>query len=83
MWGIPNVIEVDVMRLSARNQLRGKVTDMTVSDTMVVAEVRFDGTDATVTAAITRISATELGLAVGSDATVVIKSTDVVLGVDI
>jgi molybdopterin-binding protein len=67
------------MRLSARNQLKGKIVAVTKGQT--TAHVRIDiGGGNTVTAAITNEAVDELGLAIGDDATAVIKASDVMVG---
>jgi molybdopterin-binding protein len=70
------------MRLSTRNQLTGTVTDVTVGAVMATVKVRLDGGDQTVTASITKEAVEELGLAPGTPTTVLVKSTEVMLGVD-
>ncbi len=70
------------MRLSTRNQLTGTVTEVTLGSVMATVKVRLDGGDQIVTASITKEAATELGLAEGTRATVLVKSTEVMLGVD-
>lgn len=65
------------MRLSARNQLKGTVTDVTAG--AVMAEVVVDVGGQKVVAAITRTSAESLELGQGDDVTVVIKATEVIL----
>jgi molybdate transport system regulatory protein len=49
---------------------------------MATVKVRLDGGDQIVTASITKEAAVELGLADGTKATVLVKSTEVMLGVD-
>jgi molybdopterin-binding protein len=71
--------EVDV-ETSARNQLRGTVTGVSIG--AVMAEVTLDIGGAQVVAAITKESAERLGLAEGKPATAIIKATDVMIGVD-
>lgn len=67
------------MRLSARNQLKGKIVAVTKGQT--TAHVRIDiGSGHTVTAAITNEAVDELGLAVGDEAIAVIKASDVMVG---
>jgi molybdopterin-binding protein len=67
------------MQLSARNQLRGRVT--TIRAGTVMAEVVVDvGGGNTLTSAITRGSAEALKLAVGDEVTAIIKSTEVIIG---
>jgi molybdopterin-binding protein len=69
------------MKLSARNQIKGTVTDVKLGAT--TAHVRVDiGGGQIITAAITNDAANELGLKAGSKATVVIKASDVMIGVD-
>lgn len=70
------------MRLSTRNQLSGTVTEVTVGSVMATVKVRLDGGDQIVTASITKEAVTELGLAAGVAATVLVKSTEVMLGVE-
>lgn len=48
---------------------------------MATVQVRLDGGENLVTASITKEAAEELGLTVGQSATVLIKSTDVAIGV--
>jgi len=69
------------MRLSARNQLTGSVAAIDVGAVMTVVKVNLDGGQQ-ITASITKDAAEDLGLAVGTRVTAVIKSTEVMLGVD-
>jgi molybdopterin-binding protein len=67
------------MKLSARNQLKGKILDVTKGAT--TSHVRVDlGHGVTVTAAITNEAVTDLGLEKGDDAWAVIKASDVMIG---
>jgi len=66
------------MKLSARNQLRGTVNEVTTGAVMAEVVVDVGGQD--VVAAITRGSAESLELAAGDEVTVVIKATEVILG---
>lgn len=66
------------MRLSTRNQIKGKVTSVTLGG--IMAEVTVDIGGQTVVAAITRGSAEELALAAGDEVTVLVKATEVMLG---
>lgn len=67
------------MQLSARNQLRGRVT--AVHTGTVMAEVVVDvGGGNTLTSAITRASAEALKLRMGDEVTAIIKSTEVIIG---
>ncbi|BAZ07339.1 TOBE domain-containing protein [Calothrix sp. NIES-3974] len=69
------------MKLSARNTIKGKVKKIMpgVVSTEVVLELT-PGIE--LTAVITKDSAQSLGLTVGKEAYAVIKSTDVMVGVD-
>ena len=67
------------MKLSARNQLRGKVVAVTKGQT--TGHVRIDiGNGVLVTASITNEAIDELGLAVGDEAFAIIKASDVMVG---
>jgi len=69
------------MRLSARNQIKGTVSKVTKGAT--TSHVLVDiGSGQLVTAAITNESVDELGIKAGSKVTVVIKASDVMIGVD-
>jgi molybdopterin-binding protein len=68
------------MKISARNILKGTIIDITKGAT--TSHVRLDVNGAIVTAAITNESVEELGLAKGKDAYAVIKSSDVMIGID-
>ena len=70
------------MRLSTRNQLTGTITEVNPGAVMATVKVRLDGGEQIVTASITKDAAQELGLAEGGAATVLIKSTEVMIGVD-
>ncbi len=70
------------MRLSTRNQLSGVVTEVTLGAVMASVKVKLDGGEQIVTASITREAVEELGLAAGIPATVLVKSTEVMLGVE-
>ena len=64
--------------ISARNQLRGTITSLTVDG--VMAEVRLRIGDQELTSIITRGSAERLRLKVGDRVIAVIKSTEVMIG---
>jgi len=68
------------MKLSARNVLKGKITDVKKGAT--TAHIKIDVGGQTVTAAITNEAADELKLAKGEDAYAVIKASDVMVAVD-
>ena len=68
------------MKISARNQITGKVVE--VKDGVVTAQVTVDiGGGNTTVSSITLDSARNLGLAAGKEVTVIIKASDVMLGV--
>ncbi len=69
------------MRISARNQLSGSVESIHLGDVMAEVVVTLKGGDRVVSA-ITAESAKRLGLAPGKQVTVIVKSTEVILGVD-
>ena len=67
-------------KLSARNQLRGKVVDVKTGAT--TSHVRVDiGGGVVITASITNEAVADLGLKPGQDAIAVIKASDVMIGV--
>ncbi len=67
------------MKLSARNQLEGKI--VSVEKGAVMANVKIEVTNpGVITAAITKESAEKLGLAEGDDVSAIIKSTEVIIG---
>jgi molybdate transport system regulatory protein len=69
------------MQLSARNQLTGTVS--TIDDGAVMTIVKVDlGGGQSVTASVTKEAVADLGLSVGSPVTAIIKSTEVMLGVE-
>jgi molybdopterin-binding protein len=69
------------MKLSARNQLKGKIVAVTKGQT--TAHVRIDiGGGVIVTASITNEAVDELKLKKGEKAYAVIKATDVMVGLD-
>jgi molybdate transport system regulatory protein len=69
------------VRLSARNQLSGTVASIEVGAVMTIVKVDLDGGQK-ITSSITKDAAEDLGLAVGNPVTVVVKSTEVMLGVE-
>ena len=67
------------MLLSARNQLRGRISAVTLGT--VMAEVTVDiGGGNTLVSAITRASAESMDLREGMDVVAVIKATEVLIG---
>jgi molybdopterin-binding protein len=66
------------MKLSARNQLTGRIVAVTKGQT--TAHVRIDiGNGIVVTSSITNEAVDDLGLAVGDEAVAVIKASDVMV----
>ena len=66
------------MKLSARNQIKGKV--IAVQKGQTTAHVRIDiGGGVVITSSITNEAVDELGLAVGDEAIAVIKASDVMV----
>jgi molybdopterin-binding protein len=68
------------MKISARNQLKGKIVEITKGAT--TAHVRIDVGGAVVTASITNAAVDDLGLAVGKEAYAVVKASDVMIAID-
>ena len=69
------------MRLSARNQIKGTVTKVTKGAT--TSHVLVDiGSGQTITSSITNESVAQLGIKDGGKVTVVVKASDVMIGVD-
>ena len=67
------------MEISARNQLKGKVTAVDLG--AVMANIKVEITEpGVITAVITKESAEKLGLAEGDDVAAIIKSTEVIVG---
>ncbi len=69
------------MKLSARNQLKGKVVH--INEGAVNSIVTLDiGGGNLITATITKAAVEDLQLEVGSDAYAIIKATNVMIGID-
>ncbi len=67
------------MKLSARNQLKGKILDVTKGAT--TSHVRVDvGHGVVIMASITNEAVADLGLQKGDEAWAVIKASDVMIG---
>ncbi len=67
------------MELSARNQLKGKVSNVELG--AVMANIKIEVSEPNIiTAVITKESAERLGLKDGDDVTALIKSTEVIIG---
>ena len=69
------------MRLSTRNQLTGTVASIEIGAVMAVVKVDLDGGQQ-ITASITKDAVEDLGLAVGGPVTALVKSTEVMIGVE-
>ena len=65
------------MKISARNQLAGKVTS--VNECAAIANVVIDVNGQRLVASITVEAARELGLREGADVTAIVKASDVIL----
>jgi len=68
------------MKISARNQLKGRIVEITKGAT--TAHVRIDIGGAIVTSSITNAAVDDLGLAIGKDAYAVVKASDVMIAID-
>ena len=73
-------IQEITMKLSARNQLKGRIVNVTRGAT--TSHVRIDIGGAIVTSSITNEAVDELGLAAGQVAYAVIKASDVMVAID-
>lgn len=67
------------MKLSARNQLKGKVVDVVKGATTAHVKIELPG-GTTVTASITNDAVADLALAKGDQVVAVIKASDVMVG---
>jgi molybdopterin-binding protein len=70
------------MRISARNVLKGKITEVKKGQATAHVKIELTGGQV-VTAAITNDSVDALGLKVGATAAAVIKASDVMVAVDV
>jgi molybdopterin-binding protein len=68
------------MKISARNQLKGRIIEITKGAT--TAHVRIDIGGAIVTSSITNAAVDDLGLTVGKEAYAVVKASDVMIAID-
>ena len=67
------------MKLSAKNQLNGKITNVELG--AVMANIKIEISEpGVITAVISKESAEKLGLAEGDDVAAIIKSTEVIVG---
>ncbi len=69
------------MKLSARNQLKGKVVSINRGAVNSIVSIDIGGGNI-ITATVSCSAVDELGLELGSDAYAVIKATSVMVGVD-
>ena len=69
------------MKLSARNQLKGKVVSINNGSVNSIVSIDIGGGNI-ITATISCAAVEELNLKVGSDAYAVIKATNVMVGID-
>lgn len=67
------------MKLSARNQLKGKVVEITKGQTTAHVRISLGG-DAVMTSSITNEAVDDLALKVGDSVYAVVKSSDVMIG---
>ncbi|HTB12708.1 MAG TPA: TOBE domain-containing protein [Bryobacteraceae bacterium] len=65
------------MPISARNQLEGKIVEVTLGDIMAHVVVKIGKSQ--IESVITRRSAEQLGLKKGDKVTVIVKSTEVMI----
>jgi molybdopterin-binding protein len=78
---MPGNTEGFIMRISARNQLKGTVVEVTKGAT--TSHVRVDiGNGQIVTSSITNEAVDELGIKAKGHVTVVVKASDVMIAVD-
>jgi molybdopterin-binding protein len=72
-------ISETIMKLSARNQIKGKIAQIQKGQT--TAHIRIDiGNGVIITSSITNEAVDELGLKPGDSVTAVIKASDVMVG---
>ena len=67
------------MKISARNQVAGTVTEVTSGSVNATVKVDIGGGNI-ITSSITNEAVADLGLAIGDKVTVIIKSSDVLIG---
>jgi molybdopterin-binding protein len=74
-------LEGDTMRISARNQIKGTVVEVTKGAT--TSHIRVDiGNGQIMTSSITNEAVDELGIKAKDKVTVVVKASDVMIAVD-
>ena len=67
------------MKISARNQVAGTVTEVTTGSVNATVKVDIGGGNI-ITSSITNEAVADLGLTIGDKVTVIIKSSDVLIG---
>ena len=73
-----NNVEVKRMKLSARNQFKGKI--ISIEKGIITAKVKVEvKTPVTVTAVITKEAVEDLGLKVGDEVQAIVKSTEIMI----
>ena len=73
--------EADRMKISARNQLKGKVVEIESGSVNAIVTIDIGG-GIFISATISMASVKDLKLEVGSDAYAIIKATSVMVGID-
>ncbi|EKS37231.1 MAG TPA: transporter [Afipia sp.] len=68
------------MKISARNQLKGKV--VAIDHGVTTSHVKIDIGGSIITSAITKTSVEELKLEVGKQVYAIVKASDVMVGID-
>lgn len=76
-----NLLKGDAMKLSARNQLKGKIVDIKEGAVNGHVVLELPGGER-IKGSITNEAINELGLSVGSEAYAVIKASDVMFAID-
>jgi len=69
------------MKISARNQLKGKITEISIGAVMAKVVINIGG-DISINSIITVDSLTSLNLKLGDTAYAIIKSTEVMIGIE-
>ena len=76
-----NCQAVNTMEISARNVLKGTIKDIKYG--LILVEVVIELSDGVqITSLLTKSSAEHLGLAVGKEASAIIKSSNVMIGIE-
>ena len=69
------------MKISARNQLKGKIVSIETGSVNAIVHIDIGGGNV-ITSTISISAVKELGLEVGKDAYVIVKATSVMIGVE-